>query len=108
MAISVPNAKKAVLTLVVARAIVIPAVLMTLVVLFCDRVISEDSSDRALIKLVLMIEAAVPAADTIIVVCQQSGQVRTAETLAASYFGMYLLGMAPLAAAIAISMNTFF
>ena len=50
------------------------------------------SDDQPFVKLVLMIESAVPSADTIIVVVQQAEKYTTAEALAACYLLQYIFG----------------
>ena len=67
---------------------------MALVLYLADLVLPE-SADQPFVKLVLMIESAVPSADTIIVVVQQAEKYTTAEALAACYLLQYIFGMPP-------------
>ena len=64
---------------------------MALVMLLADYVLPE-SDDQPFVKLILMIESAVPSADTIIVVVQQAEKYSTAEALAACYLLQYIFG----------------
>ena len=93
--------------LAVVRVLVLPLINMSLVLFLADYVL-PDTDDRGLMKLVLMVEAAVPGADSVVVVCQQFGQLRIAEGLAASYLFQYLGGLLSLGIAISISLNSFF
>ena len=64
---------------------------MALVLCLADLVLPA-SDDQPFVKLVLMIESAVPSADTIIVVVQQAEKYTTAEALAACYLLQYIFG----------------
>ena len=94
------------ITLVVVRTFLLPAINMALVICFADDILA-DGPDRDIIKLILMIESAVPSAEMVIIMSQQNGQFEVAESLAVTYLFQYGLGMLPLGAAIAMSLNMF-
>jgi len=95
------------LALAIGKTVLAPILNVLAVVLLADTVIPE-SPDRPLIKLVLMLQAAVPSSDTTIVLAQQHGRVAVAETLAAAYLLQYGLSVVSMSTCIGIAVNTFF
>jgi hypothetical protein len=85
---------------VFTRMVLCPLFGVGLVYMFGDRLIqSKDPNDAKLIKLILVLEAAVPSADAVIITCQQAGRTVGSQGLALAYLLQYLVSIVTLTTA---------
>jgi len=98
---------KTILGFGVMRMLLLPVVLGYIVIALGDRVI-PDTPDRRLVKMMLLLQAGMPSADTTVVLLQGARRFTAAENIAALYLVQYALLLIPLCVLISYGLQNFF
>ena len=90
--------------LLLSKMVLIPLVSVPLVMALASETIPKkmDKADADLIKLILIIECAVPSADTVIAICLQYGRDKAGSVLSQSYLFQYVIGALTLTVTVSV------
>jgi hypothetical protein len=94
-------------TLVVTRMVVCPTVCVALLIYTVDYMIPAEVTEinGKLLRLLLVLEAIVPSADFVIVLCIRGGRETAAEALSISYLWQYISGIFTITTGVAVAMS---